>query len=78
MSSIIEKLIKEHKDLTIKVNDLSNFLDKRDILKIISLEEYGYMCQQLQAMACYADSLEMRLNVKGVYLTDNKYITQLA
>ena len=78
MNPIIEKLIKEHKDLAIKINNLSNFLDKNDVLKIISLEEYGYMCQQLQAMVCYADSLEMRLNVKGVYLNDNKYITQLA
>lgn len=78
MNPIIEKLIKEHKDLFSKIDNLSKFLDKDNILTIISLEEYGYMCQQLQAMICYADSLELRLNIKGVYLNDNKYITQVA
>jgi len=76
MKDFVERIIKEHKELRNKVNNLSNFVDNN--FNSLNKEEYSLMRLQLNAMINYLTYLEQRLKIYNIYITPNgEYLEKL-
>ena len=91
MKDFVERMIKEHADLIIKIDKLNAFMydnnghnpltdiknnkTQEDIYR--NMSEYGNMCIQLRAMKTYAHALECRLNNNGIYFENGEYLERV-
>lgn len=67
MEDYVRKMCIEHKALSAKIMKLEKKLETMKEQKVlVSYESYGLMVLQLNAMNSYLNTLEKRINLKGV------------
>lgn len=77
MDEIKQQLIKEHADLTVKIENLSDYIysDKSDKDDKV---EFANKCIQLGAMKKYAEALLARMNNQGIDFNNGTYTIRVA
>lgn len=92
MKDYIQRMIKEHADLIIKVNKLDKFIYDNNGINIHAdiknnqnqeqlcknMTEYANKCMQLADMKHYLQCLECRLNNEGVFFENGNYLEKVA
>lgn len=92
MKEHVERMIKEHSDLVIRIVKLNDFLYGNDGMNIHTniennktqeelfhnMTEYANKCMQLMSMRNYLKALECRLNNEGIYYQDGEYLESVA
>lgn len=92
MKDYVQRMVKEHADLVIKVNKLDKFIYGNDGLNVHTdiknnqtqddlfrnMTEYANKCMQLADMKHYLQCLECRLNNNGVFFEDGNYLEKVA
>ena len=92
MKEHVERMIKEHSDLVIRIVKLNDFLYGNDGMNIHTniennktqeelfhnMTEYANKCMQLMCMRNYLKALECRLNNEGIYYQDGEYLESVA
>ena len=66
METFIKKLIKEHRDLRNKFNNLQKHLVKEKIKDNVDIDDYSIKFSQAMCMTQYLACLESRLKLYGV------------
>lgn len=92
MKEHVERMMKEHSELVVRIAKLNDFLYGNDGLNIHTdiknnqtqedlfrnMTEYANKCMQLADMKHYATCLECRLNNEGIYFENGEYLEKVA
>lgn len=78
MKEFVRRMIVEHQQLTERINKLDVFLSNEANKLTIDVKEFAAMCVQINAMKNYRASLEIRLHLHNIEVTDTgKYFEKL-
>lgn len=71
MEAFIERMCGEHRDLTIRINNLINYINSPKNKD--NRNEFALKFYQLKSMIGYEDALRNRLTLAGVTIANGKY-----
>lgn len=77
MNTYQQNLINEHKEISIKVNALHNYIYSGESLNNDNPIEYANKCIQLRGMKMYEEALCARLTNTGVIFENGNYFEQV-
>lgn len=92
MKPYVERMVKEHSELVVKIDKLDNFLYGNGGLNVHTdiknnqtqddlfrnMAEFANKAIQLRSMKVYLLALECRLNNEGIFYEDGEYLERVA
>ena len=76
MEGYIERMIQEHKELVVRINNLHAWVHG-DAHEQVDATEFANECIQLKAMKVYEEALHARLFNAGVNFVDGQYLVSI-